>query len=144
MNSKLPNQITVANGNERSGSVIQKNGGKTMLACSVPLPGVPTVGVGARGGPKPTSEFVLRVPNLDGDAKRIHEGFILVRAKEGPTYNGEEKCCISLHLSACIGVTSCEREMILGLRERVQRRLFEMLIFYGGMMTWFALSVPPS
>jgi hypothetical protein len=27
-------------------------------------------------------------PNLDGDAKRIHGGFILVRAKEGPTSSG--------------------------------------------------------
>jgi hypothetical protein len=31
-------------------------------------------GVRSREGPKPTSEFVLRVPNLDGDAKRIHGG----------------------------------------------------------------------
>jgi hypothetical protein len=37
-----------------------------------PLPGTPTVGVRSCEGPKPTSEFVLRVPNLDGDAKRIH------------------------------------------------------------------------
>jgi hypothetical protein len=36
-----------------------------MMAC---------VGVWSREGPKPTSEFVLRVSNLDGDAKRIHEG----------------------------------------------------------------------
>jgi hypothetical protein len=48
---------------------------------------------------------VLRVPNLDGDAKRIHRGFILVRAKEGPTSSGGEYC-ISLHLSACVGVTA--------------------------------------
>jgi hypothetical protein len=39
-----------------------------------PLPGAPTVGVRSREGPKPTSEFVLRVPNLDGDAKIIHGG----------------------------------------------------------------------
>jgi hypothetical protein len=52
---------------------------------------------------------VLRVPNLDSDAKRIHGGFILVRAKEVPTSSGGEKYCISLHLSACVGVTSCER-----------------------------------
>jgi hypothetical protein len=30
------------------------------------------VGVWSREGPKSTSEFVLRVPNLDGDARRIH------------------------------------------------------------------------
>jgi hypothetical protein len=32
------------------------------------------VGVRSREGPKPTSEFVLCVPNMDGDAKRIHRG----------------------------------------------------------------------
>jgi hypothetical protein len=36
MNSKLPNQITMANGSGCSGSAIQKNGRKTMLAHSVP------------------------------------------------------------------------------------------------------------
>jgi hypothetical protein len=39
-----------------------------------PLPGVPTIGVRSRGGPKPTSESMLRVPNLDGDARRVHGG----------------------------------------------------------------------
>jgi hypothetical protein len=38
-----------------------------------PCRGLP-VGVRAREGPKPTSEFVLRVPNLDGDVKIIHGG----------------------------------------------------------------------
>jgi hypothetical protein len=32
------------------------------------------VGVQSCEGPKLTSEFVLRVPNLDGDAKRIYGG----------------------------------------------------------------------
>jgi hypothetical protein len=72
-----------------------------------PLPSALTIGVRALGGPKPTSEFVLRVPNLDGDVKRIHRGFILIQAKEGPMSSGGY--CISLHLSACVGVTSCER-----------------------------------
>jgi hypothetical protein len=36
MNSKLPNQIIVANDSGRLWSAIQKNGGKTMLARSVP------------------------------------------------------------------------------------------------------------
>jgi hypothetical protein len=31
---------------------------------------------------------MLSVPILDYDAKRIHRGFILVRAKEGPTSSG--------------------------------------------------------
>jgi hypothetical protein len=47
-----------------------------------PLPGAPTVGVRSREGSKPTSEFVLRVPNLDGDAKRIHEGLSWFRQKK--------------------------------------------------------------
>jgi hypothetical protein len=34
-----------------------------------PLPGAPTVGVWSCGGPKPTSESMLCVPNLDGDAR---------------------------------------------------------------------------
>jgi hypothetical protein len=77
------------------------------------------VGVRAREGPKPTSKFVLRVPNLYGDAKRIHGGFILVRAKEGPTSSaGGGEYCISLHLSACVGVTSYER----GSRSQVSER----------------------
>jgi hypothetical protein len=45
-----------------------------MLARSGPLPGVPTVGVWSYEGHKPTSESMLRVPNLDGDARRIHRG----------------------------------------------------------------------
>jgi hypothetical protein len=43
-----------------------------MLARSGPLPGAPTIGVGSREGPKPMSESMLRVPNLDGDARRVH------------------------------------------------------------------------
>jgi hypothetical protein len=33
-----------------------------MLSRSGPLPGVPTIGVKTREGPKPMSKFVLRVP----------------------------------------------------------------------------------
>jgi hypothetical protein len=83
-----------------------------------PLPGVPTVGVRSCEGPKLTSEFVLHVPNLDGDAKRIHWGFILVWVKEGPTSSGGERYCISLHLGACVGVTSYER----GSQSQVSKR----------------------
>jgi hypothetical protein len=76
------------------------------------------VGVGSREGPKPTSESVLRVPNLDGDARRIHEDLSWFGQKKAlrPTRWGEY--CISLHLSACIGVTSCER----GSRSQVSQR----------------------
>jgi hypothetical protein len=89
MNSKLPNQITVANGSGRSGSAIQKNGGKTMLARSDPLPSAPTIGVGSHEGPKPTSKLVLRVSNLDGDARRVYRDLSWFRTKEGPTSSGK-------------------------------------------------------
>jgi hypothetical protein len=39
-----------------------RNGRKTILTRSGPLPDAPTIGVQTREGPKPTSEFVLRVP----------------------------------------------------------------------------------
>jgi hypothetical protein len=39
-----------------------------------PLPSAPTVGVWSYEGPKPTSESMLCVPNLDGDARRVHGG----------------------------------------------------------------------
>jgi hypothetical protein len=53
--------------------------------------------------------------------------------KEGPTSSGGGEFCISLHLSACVGVTSCER----GMRPHVSRRgkksiLLEMLILEAG------------
>jgi hypothetical protein len=83
-----------------------------------PLPSAPTVGVRSREGPKPTSEFMLRVPNLDGDAKRIHWGLSWFGRKKALRPAGEEKYCISLHLSACVGVTSCER----GSRSQVSER----------------------
>jgi hypothetical protein len=47
------------------------------------------IGVWSREGPKPTSESVLRVPNLDGDARRVHEGLSWFGQKEGPTSSGE-------------------------------------------------------
>jgi hypothetical protein len=60
-----------------------------MLARSAPLPGMPTVGVWSREGPKPMSESMLRVPNLDGDARRVHGGLSWFGQKEGPTSSGE-------------------------------------------------------
>jgi hypothetical protein len=54
-----------------------------------------------------------------------------------------ERYCISLHLSVCVGVTSCERGSRSQVSERVQRRLLEMLIFYDGVMACFSLSVSP-
>jgi hypothetical protein len=52
---------------------------------------------------------VLRVPNLDGDARRIHEDLSWFRQKKALRPAGRGEYCISLHLSACVGVTSCER-----------------------------------
>jgi hypothetical protein len=74
-----------------------------------PLPGAPTVDVWSCKGPKPTSESVLRVPNLDGDARRVHEGLSWFRQKKALRPARRGKYCISLHLSACVGVTSYER-----------------------------------
>jgi hypothetical protein len=90
------------------GQPYRKNDGKTMLACSGPLPGAPTVGVWSYEGPKPTSESMLRVPNLDGDVRRIHGGLSWFGQKKTLRLAGRGYC-ISLHLSACVVVTSYER-----------------------------------
>jgi hypothetical protein len=47
---------------------------KNDVGTQCPLPSAPTVSVWSREGPKPTSESVLRVPNLDGDARRVYRG----------------------------------------------------------------------
>jgi hypothetical protein len=78
------------------------------VVTSVPLPSMPTAGIWSREGPKPTSESMLRVPNLDGDARRAHGGLSWFGHKKALRPVGG-KYCISLHLSACVGVTSCER-----------------------------------
>jgi hypothetical protein len=67
-----------------------------------PPSGAPTVGVRSHEGPQPTSEFVLRVPNLDGDARRIRGGLSWFWQKKALRPTGG-KYCIFLHLSACIG-----------------------------------------
>jgi hypothetical protein len=109
MNSKLPNQITVANGSGRSGSAIQKNGGKTTLARSFPYLARQLSASGLAGVLSQRVNQVLRVPDLDGDARRIHGDLSWFRQRKALRSAGEEYC-ISLHLSACVGVTSCERE----------------------------------
>jgi hypothetical protein len=53
---------------------------------------------------------MLRVPNLDGDARRIHGDLSWFGQKKALRPAWRREYCISLHLSACIGVTSCERE----------------------------------
>jgi hypothetical protein len=84
---------------------------------------------------------MLRVPNLDGDARRVHEGLSWFGQKKALRPAGRGEYCISLHLSACIRVQVVrERTDPRSQREkvRVQRRLLEMLIFYGGMVTGFS------
>jgi hypothetical protein len=79
---------------------------------------VPLIGVWSYESPKPTSESMLRVPNLDSDARRVHGGLSWFGQKKTLRLAGREEYCISLHLSACVGVTSCER----GNRSQVSER----------------------
>jgi hypothetical protein len=67
------------------------------------------------------SESVLRVSNLDGDARRVHGGLSWFEQKKALRPAGRGECCISLHLSACVGVISCER----GSRSQVSERISE-------------------
>jgi hypothetical protein len=81
------------------------------------------VGVRTRGGPRPTSKM-LRVPFLDGDARRTHGGLSWFGQKKAlrPAEGGE--ICISLHRGACVGVTSLRERVsspgLKGEKERVQ------------------------
>jgi hypothetical protein len=68
-------------------------------------------------------------PTPDGDAKRIHEDLSWFGQKKALRPAGKGEYCISLHLSACVGVTSRER----GNRSQVSKKeyngvLLEMLI----------------
>jgi hypothetical protein len=87
---------------------------------------------------------VLRVPNLDGDVRRVHGSLSWFGHKKALRPAGG-KYCIFLHLSDCIGVTSCERgsrSQVSERKMRVQRRLLEVLIFYGGVATGSSLFPP--
>jgi hypothetical protein len=92
-----------------------------MSARSGPLPGVPTVGVWPREDPKPTSKSVLRVPNMDGDARRVKGGLSWFGQKKVLRPAGRGEYCILLHLSIYVGVTSCKR----GSRSQVLKRKSE-------------------
>jgi hypothetical protein len=91
-----------------------------------PLPGVPTIDVRSCKDPKPTSESMLCVPNLDGDARRVHRGLSWFGQKNAlrPSRRGEY--CIFLHLSACIGVTCYERERRSQVSERKSESIDEI------------------
>jgi hypothetical protein len=52
---------------------------------------------------------MLCVSNLDGDARRIYGGLSWFGQKKALRPAGRGECYISLHLSACVGVTSYER-----------------------------------
>jgi hypothetical protein len=76
------------------------------------------------------------LPTLDGDAKRIHGGLSWFGQKKSLRPAGKGEYCISLHLSACVGVTSRER----GNRSQVSKKeyngvLLEMLISKVGKMS---------
>jgi hypothetical protein len=80
-----------------------------------------TVGVRSGEDPKPTSESMLRDPNLDGDARRVHGGLSWFGQKKALHQAERGEYCMSLHLSACVGVTSYER----GSRSQVSERKSE-------------------
>jgi hypothetical protein len=117
MNSKLPNQITVANRSGCSGLAIQKNDGKTMLARSVPYLARQLSAFG------PTRVLSQRVNQccmsliwmvMQGE----YTGGLSWFEHKKPLRPAGGKYCIFLHLSACVGVTSCER----GSRSQVSKR----------------------
>jgi hypothetical protein len=83
---------------------------KNDVGTQCPLPGAPTIDIWSCEGPKPTSKLVLHVPNLDGDARRVHRGLSWFGQKKALRPAGRGEYCISLHPSACVGVTSCVRE----------------------------------
>jgi hypothetical protein len=60
--------------------------------------------------------------------QREYTGVYPGSGKEGPTSSGEREYCISLHRSACIGVTSCERGSWSQVSEEKNEELLEMLI----------------
>ena len=69
------------------------------------------------------------LPNSDGDAKRIHTGVYPGSGEEGPTPSEGGEYCISLHLGACVRVTSWERGSWSQVsKEEYNRVLLDMLI----------------
>jgi hypothetical protein len=58
------------------------------------------------------------LPTPDGDAKRIHGGLSWFGQKKALRPAGKGEYYISLHLSACVGVTSRER----GNRSQVSKK----------------------
>jgi hypothetical protein len=61
---------------------------------------------------------MLRVPNLDGDARRIHGDLFWFGQKKALRPAGRREYCISLHLSACVGLQAMRE----GTEPRSQRK----------------------
>jgi hypothetical protein len=80
-----------------------------MLARSVPYLARQLSTFGPTGVLSQRVNQMLRVPNLDGDARRVHGGLSWFGQKKALRPAGRGEYYISLHLSACVGVTSCER-----------------------------------
>jgi hypothetical protein len=62
---------------------------------------------------------MLRVPNLDGDVRRVHGGLSWFGQKKALRPAGREEYCISLHLSACVGLQAVRE----GTEPRSQRKV---------------------
>jgi hypothetical protein len=78
---------------------------------------------------------------MQGEYTGVYPG----SSKGGPTSSGGGEYCISLHQSACVGVTSYERENQSQVsREEYDGVLLEMLISEVGKMSisFFHLSSP--
>jgi hypothetical protein len=134
MNSKLPNQITVTNGSGRSGSAIEKVVEKHRWHVAVPYLArqLSVFGPGRALDQRVILCYVL--PNSDGEAKRIHRVYPSP-GKEGPTSSRGRECCIYLHRSACVEVTSCEREkqsQVSKENENVEVLLMIVMPPFGG------------
>jgi hypothetical protein len=80
-----------------------------ILACSAPYMACQLSAFGPVGVLSQQVNQMLRVPNLDGDARRIRGVLSWFGQKKALHPTERREHCISLHLSACVGVTSCER-----------------------------------
>jgi hypothetical protein len=80
-----------------------------MLARSVPYLARQLSAFGLTGVLSQRVNQMLCVPNLDDDARRIHGDLSWFEQKKALRPTRRREYCISLHLSACVGVTSCER-----------------------------------
>jgi hypothetical protein len=76
--------------------------------------------------------------------QREYMGVYPGSGKEGPTSNGEEEYCISLHRDAYVGVTSYERGSWSQVSEKENKELLEVLILKSSVSSPFPESSLPS